>query len=79
MSMSGTQSSAFKAAAGFPASAGYTLFVGFAIAISLLWAAWAVYSCYRGWATGNLDRLIALPAVVRSVVLCLILAAFVLS
>lgn len=79
MSMSGTQSSAFQVAAGFSASASYALFVGFAIAISLLWAAWAVYSCYRGWATGNLDRVIALPAVVRSVALCLVLAVFVLS
>ena len=79
MSMSGTQTSAFQAAAGFSASASYALFVGFVIAISLLWAAWAVYSCYRGWATGKLDRVIALQAVVRSIVLCLILAVFVLS
>jgi len=79
MSMSGAQSSAFQAAAGFSASASYALFAGFAIAVTLLWAAWAVYSCYRGWATGKLDRVIAMPSVVRAALLCLILALFVLS
>jgi len=79
MSMTGTQTSAFQAAAGFPASASYVLFVGFAIAITYLWAAWTIYSCYRGWATGNLDRLIALPSAVRAVLLCLLLILFILS
>lgn len=40
---------------------------GHGLAIRLIWAAWATYSCYRGWATGKLDRAIALPSVVRTV------------
>lgn len=79
MSMSAAQTSAFQTSAGFSATSSYTLFVGFALAITLSWAAWAIYSCYRGWATGKLDRSIALPSAVRTVLLCLILAVFVLS
>jgi integrating conjugative element protein (TIGR03758 family) len=79
VSMSGAQASAFQAAGGFSASASYLLFVGFAVAIVLLWGAWAVWSCYRGWATGNLDRSVAAPSVIRILLLCLILATFVLS
>lgn len=52
MSMSAAQSSAFQAAGGFPPTASYALFVGFAVAITFLWGAWAIYSTYRGWATG---------------------------
>ena len=62
MSMSGAQAAAFQAAGGFPASTSYLLFVGFTVAISFLWGAWALWSCYRGWATGNLDRSIAAPS-----------------
>lgn len=79
MSMTGAQSSAFQAAAGFPPVAGTALFVGFALAVTFLWAAWAINSCYRGWAKGNLDRDIALPSAVRVILLCLILTLFVLS
>jgi integrating conjugative element protein (TIGR03758 family) len=79
MSMSSAQAAAFQAAGGFPASAGYTLFVGFAVAVIFLWGAWAIYSCYRGWATGNLDRSVAAPAVIRVLLLCMILTVFVLS
>ena len=46
MSMSGVQASAFQAAGGFPPSASYLLFVGFTVAISFLWGAWAIWSCY---------------------------------
>jgi integrating conjugative element protein (TIGR03758 family) len=79
MSMSGAQSSAFQAAAGFVPASGNALFAGFAVGITFLWAAWAIYSCYRGWATGNLDRVVALPSAVRAVLLCLILTLFVLT
>ena len=79
MSMSGAQASAFEAAGGFPASAAYLLFVGFTVAISFLWGAWALWSCYRGWATGNLDRSIAAPSTIRILLLCMILTFFVLS
>jgi len=79
MSMSPTQSAAFLAAGGFPASEGYRLFAGFTVAISFLWGAWAIWSCYRGWATGNLDRSVAAPSVIRILLLCMILTAFVLS
>lgn len=79
MSMSGAQASAFQAAGGFAPSHSYLLFVGFAVAISFLWAAWALWSCYRGWATGNLDRSIATPSAIRILLLCMILAAVVLS
>ena len=79
MSMSGAQASAFQAAGGFPASLSYLFFVGVAVAIVFLWGAWAVWSCYRGWATGNLDRTIASTSVVRILLLCMILTTFVLS
>lgn len=79
MSMSGAQASAFQTAGGFPASSGYFLFVGFAVSIAFLWGAWAIWSCYRGWATRNLDRSIAAPSVVRVLLLCVILTFFVLS
>lgn len=79
MAMSGAQSSAFLTAAGFAPVGSYTLFAGFAVALSLLWAAWAIYSCYRGWARGNLDREVALPSAIRVTVLCLILTFIVLS
>jgi integrating conjugative element protein (TIGR03758 family) len=79
MSMSAAQSSAFQAAGGFPPTASYALFVGFAVAITFLWGAWAIYSTYRGWATGNLDRSIAAPAAIRVLVLCMIVTLFVLS
>ncbi|WP_446941859.1 TIGR03758 family integrating conjugative element protein [Pseudomonas aeruginosa] len=55
MSMSGAQTSAFQAAAGFPPSAGEGLFIGAAMTFLLLWSAWAMYSTWRGWATNNLD------------------------
>lgn len=79
MSMSGAQSSAFQTAGGFPASTSYTLFVGVAVAATFLWGAWAIYSCYRGWATNNLDRSIAAPSVIRILVLCMLITVFVLS
>ena len=79
MSMSGAQAAAFQAAGGFPASTSYLFFVGVAVAIIFMWGAWAVWSCYRGWATGNLDRTIASTSLVRILLLCMILTAFVLS
>lgn len=79
MSMSGIQASAFQTAGGFPASASNLLFVGFALAITFLWGAWAIWSCYRGWATGNLDRSIAAQSAVRILLLCMILTFLVLS
>nr|WP_232545738.1 TIGR03758 family integrating conjugative element protein [uncultured Pseudomonas sp.] len=77
--MSGPQASAFQTSGGFPPSASYLLFVGFAIAITFLWAAWATWSCYRGWATGNLEQAIAAPSVVRVLLLSVLLAFFILS
>ena len=79
MSMNGAQASAFQAASGFPASSSYLFFVGVAVAITIVWEAWAVWSCYRGWATGNLDRTIASTSLVRILLLCMILTTFVLS
>lgn len=77
--MSAAQTSAFQAAGGFPPSASFTLFVGFSVALIFLWAAWALYSTYRGWATGNLDRSIAASSAIRLLILCMILTFFVLS
>ncbi|PUA42074.1 TIGR03758 family integrating conjugative element protein [Pseudomonas protegens] len=79
MSMTGAQSSAFQAAGGFPPSASHLLFVSVALAAGYLWGAWAIYSAYRGWATGNLDRTIAGGAVARTLMLCMILTYFVLG
>lgn len=79
MSMSSAQSTAFQTASGFTPSATTTLFVGFALTLAYLWAGWAIYSAYKGWATKNLDRNIAAASAIRAVVLCMILTAFVLS
>ncbi|WP_248767837.1 TIGR03758 family integrating conjugative element protein [Pseudomonas sp. MWU12-2345] len=79
MSMSGAQTTAFLAAGGFPASASYMFFVGCAVAVTFLWGAWAIYSCYRGWATNNLDKSIAAASVVRILLLCMIITFFLLS
>jgi len=79
MSMTAAQSSAFQAVGGFPPTASFTLFVGFCVALLYLWAAWAMYSTYRGWATNNLERSIAAGSAVRIILLCMILTFFVLS
>ena len=69
MSMSGAQTSAFQAAAGFPPSAGEGLFIGAAMTFLLLWSAWAMYSTWRGWATNNLDSATAGASAIRILVL----------
>ncbi|CAI8955274.1 conjugal transfer protein [Pseudomonas sp. 250J] len=79
MSMSGTQVAAFNAASGVTPQASTVLFVGTVIALSTLWGAWALYSIYRGWATQNIDRNIAVSSTVKVLVLLLILSTFVLS
>ncbi len=79
VSMSGAQTSAFQAAAGFPPSAGEGLFVGAAMTFLLLWSAWAMYSTWRGWATNNLDSATAGASAIRILVLLGITSFFLLS
>ncbi|MGV8617489.1 TIGR03758 family integrating conjugative element protein [Pseudomonas aeruginosa] len=77
--MSGAQTSAFQAAAGFPPSAGEGLFIGAAMTFLLLWSAWAMDSTWRGWATNNLDTATAGVSAIRIVVLLSITSFFLLS
>lgn len=77
--MSAAQNAAFKAASGFTPQATATLFMGTLIALAMLWGAWAIYSMYRGWATTNLDRRIAVSSAIRVIVLLMLLTFFVLS
>jgi len=79
MSMSGAQIAAFNAASASTPQAFSLFFLSIVIALSTLWAAWALYSIYRGWATQNIDRSIAGSSAVRVIVLLLILSALVLS
>lgn len=79
MSMSGAQVAAFNAASAATPQAFSTFFLSIVIALSMLWAAWALYSIYRGWATQNIDRSTAGSSAVRIFVLLLILSALVLS
>ena len=79
MSMSASQSAAFKAASGFTPQATTTLFVGALVALAMLWGAWAAYSIWRGWATKNLDRSIAGSSAIRLILLLMILTVLVLS
>lgn len=79
MSMSGAQTSAFQAAAGFPPSTGEGLFVEAAMTFLLLWSAWAMYSTWRGWATNNLDSATAGASAIRILVLLGITSFFLLS
>lgn len=79
VSMSGAQTSAFQAAAGFPPSAGEGLFIGAAMTFLLLWSAWAMYSTWRGWATNNLDSATAGASAIRILVLLGITSFFLLS
>lgn len=79
MSMSGTQIAAFNAASASTPQAFSIFFLSIVIALSMLWAAWALYSIYRGWATQNIDRATAGASAIRIFVLLMILSALVLS
>ena len=53
-SMSADQLTAFNSAGGFTPSSSSTLIIGVALAITLLWGAWAISTGYKGWANGSL-------------------------
>jgi len=52
--MSEAQRNAFLAATGgLTELSASTLFLGFALVATLVWGAWALLVCWKGWATGN--------------------------
>ncbi|PFG25105.1 integrating conjugative element protein (TIGR03758 family) [Pseudomonas lurida] len=56
MSMSQPQLIAFRALGGFTPQQSTTLFIGLVLASALVFAAWALGSGYRGWATGQISQ-----------------------
>lgn len=56
MSMSPQQLSAFHVMGGFTPQQSATLFIGLVLASALVFAAWALGSGYRGWATGQVSQ-----------------------
>lgn len=56
MSMSQQQLAAFRALGGFTPQQSTTLFIGLVLASALVFAAWALGSAYRGWATGQITQ-----------------------
>jgi integrating conjugative element protein (TIGR03758 family) len=56
MSMSPQQLTAFKAMGGFTPQQSTILFIGLVLASALVFAAWALGSGYRGWATGQISQ-----------------------
>ena len=56
MSMSPQQLTAFQAMGGFTPQRRTTLFIGLVLASAMLFAAWALASSYRGWATGQISQ-----------------------
>ncbi|MPQ69552.1 MULTISPECIES: TIGR03758 family integrating conjugative element protein [unclassified Pseudomonas] len=56
MSMSASQLNAFQAMGGFTPQQSTTLLIGLALAGALIFAAWALVTGYRGWATGQLSQ-----------------------
>ncbi|AYF50023.1 TIGR03758 family integrating conjugative element protein [Pseudomonas sp. S5D5] len=56
MSMSPQQVTAFQAMGGFTPQQSTTLFIGLVLSSALLFAAWALASGYRGWATGQISQ-----------------------
>ncbi|MBI6745677.1 TIGR03758 family integrating conjugative element protein [Pseudomonas sp. SZ57] len=79
MTMSSTQVSAFQAAAGFSPANSNTLWTGIAMGVLTLWGVWVFLSIYRGWATQNLDRMVAGASAVRWAVLFMIMTFMLLS
>ena len=56
MSMSASQLSAFQAMGGFTPQQSTTLLIGLVLAFALIFAAWALVTGYRGWASGQLSQ-----------------------
>jgi len=56
MSMSVPQLSAFQAMGGFTPQQSTTLLIGLVLACALIFAAWALVTGYRGWASGQLSQ-----------------------
>ncbi|PQZ91019.1 MULTISPECIES: TIGR03758 family integrating conjugative element protein [Pseudomonas] len=56
MSMSPQQLSAFQAMGGFTPQQSATFFIALVLAAALIFAAWALGSGYRGWATGQISQ-----------------------
>lgn len=56
MSMSPQQLTAFQAMGGFTPHQSTTFFIGLVLSSALLFAAWALASGYRGWATGQISQ-----------------------
>lgn len=55
MSMTDTQIGAFTAAAGFAPQLSSVLWRSTVLVLALLWCAWALWTGYRGWASGHLS------------------------
>ncbi|MCV4286447.1 TIGR03758 family integrating conjugative element protein [Pseudomonas capsici] len=55
MSMTPAQTSAFQAGGGFLPQDSTLLFAGLALALALVFSAWALESGFRGWSKGQLD------------------------
>lgn len=56
MSMTPQQLTAFQAMGGFTPQQSTTFFTGLVLASALVFAAWALSSGYRGWATGQISQ-----------------------
>lgn len=56
MTMSPQQLTAFQAMGGFTPQQSATLVIGLVLSSALLFAAWALGSGYRGWATGQISQ-----------------------
>ncbi|NWA29747.1 TIGR03758 family integrating conjugative element protein [Pseudomonas gingeri] len=56
MSMSPSQRVAFQAMGGFTPQQSTTFLIGLVLACTLIFAAWALATGYRGWATGQLSH-----------------------
>jgi integrating conjugative element protein (TIGR03758 family) len=54
--MSPQQLTAFQAMGGFTPQQSATLVIGLVLSSALLFAAWALGSGYRGWATGQISQ-----------------------
>jgi integrating conjugative element protein (TIGR03758 family) len=56
VTMSPQQLTAFQAMGGFTPQQSATLVIGLVLSSALLFAAWALGSGYRGWATGQISQ-----------------------
>jgi len=78
--MSEAQRNAFLAATGgLSELSANTLFIGFALVAALIWAAWALLVCWKGWASGNVTAGQLGGMAIRVMLMITLLFWFVLS